>query len=105
MHRRQARLFPLLLIAAAVCVVFVGCRSLPEATGSDLDPVAIETAIRGQIAAQYPDETLDIGIAVTEDGVVTLSGSVEDDVKRDKLAEIAGDVHDVRRVINRLTIR
>jgi osmotically-inducible protein OsmY len=101
MHKRSAFVVLLLLLVA-----FVGssCRTLPEVTGSDLDPAAIETAIRAGIAEQYPDTTFDIGIAVTEDGVVTLTGTVEDDIQRQKIVEIARDVHDVERVINNLEI-
>ena len=101
MHKRSAFVVLLLLLVA-----FVGssCRTLPEVTGSDLDPAAIETAIRAGIAEQYPDTTFDIGIAVTEDGVVTLTGTVEDDIQRQKIVEIARDVHDVERVINNLEV-
>lgn len=101
MRKRSVVVALALLLVAAVAS---SCRSLPEATGSDLDPAAIETAIRAGIAEQYPDATFDIGIAVTEDGVVTLTGTVEDSTQREKIGEIAGDVHDVERVINDLDI-
>ena len=101
MHKRSAFVVLVLLLVA---LVGSSCRTLPEVTGSDLDPAAIETAIRAGIAEQYPDTTFDIGIAVTEDGVVTLTGTVEDDIQRQKIVEIARDVHDVERVINNLEI-
>jgi len=101
MHKRSAFVVLLLLLVA---VVGSSCRSLPEVTGDTLDPAAIETAIRAGIAEQYPDTTFDIGIAVTEDGVVTLTGTVEDDIQRQKIVEIARDVHDVERVINNLEV-
>ena len=102
MHKRYAVVVLALLLAA---LVGGACRSLPEATGSDLDPAAIEAAIRSGIASQYPDDTFDIGIAVTEDGVVTLTGTVENDTQRQKIGEIARDVHDVERVINNLDVQ
>lgn len=101
MHKRSAFVVLLLLLVA---VVGSSCRTLPEVTGDTLDPAAIETAIRAGIAEQYPDTTFDIGIDVTEDGVVTLTGTVEDDIQRQKIGEIARDVHDVERVINNLEI-
>lgn len=101
MHKRYAVVVLVLLLAA---LVGGACRSLPEATGDELDPAAIEAAIRTGIANQYPDDTFDIGISVTEDGVVTLTGTVENDTQRQKIVEIAGDVHDVERVINELEL-
>lgn len=101
MRKRSALVVLALMLTALVAS---SCRSLPEATGSDLDPAAIETAIRAGIAEQYPDTTFDVGIEVTEDGVVTLTGTVEDSTQRQKIGEIAGDVHDVERVINQLEI-
>lgn len=101
MRKRSALVVLILILAAAASGA---CRSLPEATGSDLDPAAIETAIRAGIAEQYPDTTFDVGIEVTEDGVVTLTGTVEDSTQRQKIGEIAADVHDVERVVNQLEI-
>ncbi|HVS02200.1 MAG TPA: BON domain-containing protein [Thermoanaerobaculia bacterium] len=100
MAQRLTVALSLLLIVAAASA----CRSLPEVTGDTLDPAAIEAAIRGGIAAQYPDATFDIGISVTQDGVVTLTGTVEDNLRRQKIGEIAADVHDVTRVINNLQV-
>jgi osmotically-inducible protein OsmY len=99
MLKRSSVAVLLLLVVATI-----GCRSLPEITGDTLDPAAIETAIRGEIAAVYPDATFDIGIAVTPDGVVTLTGTVEDGDQRTKIGEIARGVHDVERVINNLEV-
>lgn len=101
MRKRSA-----LVVLALLLVAFVGssCRSLPEVTGDDLDPAAIETAIRGEIAAAYPGETFDIGISVTEDGVVTLSGTIDTATRRQEIGEIAAEVHDVERVINNLEV-
>lgn len=101
MHKRTA-----LVVLALLLVAFVGssCRTLPEVTGDDLDPAAIEAAIRAEIAAKYPGETFDIGIAVTEEGVVTLSGSIDTATRRQEIGEIARNVHDVERVINELEV-
>jgi osmotically-inducible protein OsmY len=101
MHKRSA-----FVVLALLLVAFVGssCRSLPEITGDDLDPAAIEAAIRSEIAAKYPGETFDIGISVTEEGVVTLSGTIDTATRRQEIGEIARSVHDVERVINDLTV-
>lgn len=96
-----------MLVFAAVALVAVvasSCRSLPEVTGDDLDPATIEAAIRSGIAAEYPDETFDIGVEVTEEGVVTLTGTVETAAQRNRIGEIADDVHDVERVINQIDV-
>lgn len=98
----QRSLLALFLLVLAAFTI--SCRSMPEATGSDVDPAAIEASIRTGIAGQYPGETFSIGVDVTEDGVVTLSGTVEDDMRRQKIGEIARDVADVRRVINDLRV-
>ena len=101
MHKRSALVILALLLIAAVGS---SCRSLPEVTGSDLDPAAIEAGIRAEIAAAYPNETFDIGISVTEDGVVTLSGTIDTATRRQEIGDIARKVHDVRRVVNNLQV-
>lgn len=93
------------VLALVVLVTAVGCRSIATATPDAIDPAAIEASIRSQILTTYPDETFDIGISVSNSGVVTLSGSVPNEERRARLAEIARSVKGVERVVNDLTVR
>lgn len=92
------------VVALALLVTAVGCRSLSTATPDELDPAAIEASIRTQIAGAYPGETFDIGVAVTDAGVVTLTGTVDSAEKRSRFAELARSVAGVTRVDNQLTV-
>jgi osmotically-inducible protein OsmY len=91
-------------VALALLVTAAGCRSLSTATADELDPTAIEASIRTQIAGTYPGETFDIGVSVTDRGVVTLTGTVDSDEKRTRIADLARSVAGVTRVDNELTV-
>ena len=94
----------LAVLTATLGLGAAGCRSVATATPDELDPGAIEAAIRSQFLVTYPDETFDIGVAVSDRGVVTLSGSVDSEERRTRLAEVARTVDGVTRVINELEI-
>ena len=85
-------------------VVGISCRSLSTATPDEVDPGAIEASIRTQILTTYPEETFDIGISVSREGVVTLSGSIDTAERRTRIGDLARSVAGVTRVINQLTV-
>ena len=93
------------MMLVLLVLVSFGCRSMSTATPDEVDPGAIEASIRSQILTTYPGETFDIGISVSDEGVVTLTGSVGDDDRRTRLADIARTVKGVTRVVNQLTVR
>ena len=94
----------LMVVMMALLVATAGCRSLSTATPDEVDPEAIEASIRSQILAEYPDETFDLGIDVSDGGVVTLSGDVDSDSQRTRIAELARGVAGVERVVNNLKV-
>jgi osmotically-inducible protein OsmY len=69
---------------------------------NDVDQAAIEANIRSGIATHYPGETFDIKIDVTEGGLVTLSGTVNDNDKRTRIGTIARETPGVTRVVNNI---
>jgi osmotically-inducible protein OsmY len=93
------------MVALMVLVTFgLACRSMSTATPDEVDPAAIEASIRSQILTTYPGETFDIGVSVSDAGVVTLTGTVDSEEKRTRLAEVARSVDGVERVVNELRV-
>lgn len=93
-----------LMMAMAVLVLSVACRSAATATPDELDPAAIEAGVRAQVAGAYPGETFDIGVSVTRDGVVTLTGDVDNAEQKRRIGDMARTVDGVTRVNNELKI-
>ena len=104
-NRSLTSLATLAVLSVVLALGATGCRSIATATPDELDPGAIEAAIRSQFLVNYPDETFDIGVAVSNAGVVTLSGSVDSNERRTRLAEIARAVDGVARVVNELKVQ
>ena len=92
------------VVVMLLAVVAGACRSASTSTPDEIDPAVIEASIRTQILGAYPDETLDIGVDVTPDGVVTLKGDVDSAEQRTRIADLARSVAGVRRVNNELRI-
>jgi osmotically-inducible protein OsmY len=92
------------LVVLALFAATTGCRSLSTATPDEVDPAAIEASIRSQILTQYPGETFDIGVSVSDAGVVTLTGTVDSAEKRTRIGQLASSVDGVDRVVNELTV-
>jgi osmotically-inducible protein OsmY len=92
------------VVALALLVTAAGCRSLSTATPDEIDPAAIEASVRSQVAGAYPDETFDIGVSVSDEGVVTLTGDVDSAEQKSRIGELAGSVAGVTRVLNNLTV-
>jgi hypothetical protein len=69
-------------------------RVLPEAA----DEEAMMVEVRGAIADAVPGKTFDLGVDVTEGGVVTLTGEVDNASDRDAIVTRVGQVSGVRSV-------
>jgi osmotically-inducible protein OsmY len=83
----------LLLVAIAVSACSMN-RVLPEAA----DEEAMMVEVRGAIADAVPGKTFDLGVDVTEGGVVTLTGEVDSASDRDAIVTRVGQVKGVRSV-------
>lgn len=101
---RSKRWVQVVVVVMLALLGAAGCRSLSTATPDEIDPEAIEASIRSQILTQYPDETFDLGVDVSEAGVVTLSGDVDSESQRTRIAELARSVAGVERVVNNLHV-
>jgi osmotically-inducible protein OsmY len=103
---RQRSTIPCILAITLVALAggLAGCRSASTATPDEIDPEVIEAAVRSQIASQYPDETFDLGVDVSEAGVVTLSGDVDTVEQRSQIGDLAANVDGVTRVVNQLRV-
>lgn len=95
----------LIIMTMLLALVAVSCRTIATATPDEIDPAAIEASIRSQILTTYPGETFDIGISVTDEGVVTFTGTVDSAEHQRRIPELAQDVSGVTRIINRLGVR
>ena len=91
----------LLLVALAVSACSMN-RVLPEAA----DEEAMMVEVRGAIADAVAGKTFDLGVDVTEGGVVTLTGEVDSASDRDAIVTRVGQVKGVRSVnANQLRVR
>lgn len=93
-----------LALVALLAVSMMACTSLNQVTPEPLDNAAMEADVRARIAADHPEETFDIGVSV-DNGVVTLTGSVDSSADRRSIADAARKVDGVRSVINNLVVR
>ncbi|MGH9458632.1 MAG: BON domain-containing protein [Thermoanaerobaculia bacterium] len=99
----MVRKFTLLALLATLVLALGACRSLNQVTPEQWDDEAIEVEVRAQIAEDEANDAFDIGVEV-ENGVVTLTGDVEDAKDRARIANAAMDVEGVRSVINNIRI-
>lgn len=93
-----------LALVALLAVSMMACTSLNQVTPEPLDNAAMEADVRAAIAEDHPDETFDIGVSV-DNGVVTLTGTVDTAAERSSIAASARRVDGVRSVVNNLGLR
>lgn len=86
-------------MAMAIGLVLAG----PAAAVEDLDDADITTAVEAEMLVNQsvPSHRVDVS---TEDGVVTLNGSVYNILARDRAAAIARSIKGVRAVVNRIDV-
>ena len=69
-----------------------------------VDDASITTKVKSAVFAEPGLKTLQIGVD-TKDGVVTLSGTVDTPVMKERAMQIAGHVEGVRSVVDNLAIK
>ena len=91
---------------AMLLVLFtVACGSMNRATPAEWDKATMEADVRGKVAAAVPGKTFDIGVSVSDERVVTLTGQVDSSADRTAIGEAARSVSGVSSVINNISIR
>lgn len=83
----------------------VACGSMNRATPEEWDKAAMEADVRGKVATAVPGKTFDIGVSVSDNKVVTLTGTVDSAAEKASIGDAASSVNGVARVINNITIR
>lgn len=94
----------ILALVAVLALSALACTSLNQVTPAPLDNAAMEADVRAAIASDHPGQTFSIGVSV-DNGVVTLTGSVDNASQRSSIGTAASRVDGVRSVINNLVIR
>jgi len=98
MNRKLAMVTLFLFVFAAAC------GSINRVTPSSMDNTAMKADVKGKIAEVYPREATNIGVTV-DDGVVTLTGTVDTPLQAQKIGEAANSVHGVKQVINNIQVK
>lgn len=83
----------------------VACGSMNRATPEEWDKAAMEADVRSKVAAAVPGKTFDIGVSITDDKVVSLSGTVDSSSDKQAIGDAARSVNGVASVINNIRIR
>ena len=124
--RKRTTLLAALLAGAAVMTTACGDRQPAETAGRKLDratdqvaaatdratakaavavdDAAITTKVKSAVFAEPGLKTLQIGVD-TKDGVVTLSGTVDTPVMKERAMQIAQHVEGVRSVVDNIAIK
>jgi hyperosmotically inducible periplasmic protein len=95
--------FSLLAIAAAVMTTLAGCATIPD--NSTIQP-ATDTQLADAVLQRLTQDAMTSRSAfgvVAENGVVTLYGSLPDDILRARAIAIARSTPGVKDVINKIT--
>ena len=95
MNRKLAYITLFLFVFAAAC------GSMNRVIPTD---GAMKADVKGKIAEVYPREATNIGVTV-DNGVVTLSGTVDTALQAQKIGEAANSVHGVTQVINNIQVK
>jgi hyperosmotically inducible protein len=104
MDRRNhtARIRPLLVASLVVAALAAGCAT-NRPLGEQADDAGISAAIKAKYVADPEINPFNIDVD-TNDGVVRLSGTVEDEATRREAVELANNTDGVRRVINEIKL-
>ena len=95
----------LTVLTAFLVLTAIACGSMNRATPAEWDKATMEADVRGKVAGAVPGKTFDIGVSVSDNRVVTLTGSVDSESDRRAIADAAQSVSGVRSVINNITVR
>ena len=94
----------LVFVSLFLFVLASACGSINRVTPNSMDNTAMKADVKGKIAEVYPKEATQIGVTV-DNGVVTLSGTVNTALEAQKIGEAANSVHGVTRVINNIQVK
>lgn len=95
-----------LTVLAALLVLFsIACGSMNRATPAEWDRATMEADVRGKVASSVPGKTFDIGVTVSDNRIVTLTGEVDSEADRRAITDAAQSVNGVRSVINNIRVR
>jgi hyperosmotically inducible protein len=100
LSNRYARFVLPLALAAAVAAP--GCMSTRPAS-VQVDDASITAKVKSALAADATTNPLRVDVD-TQEGVVRLSGTVEDPANRRRAEEVARNVEGVRRVVNDIQV-
>jgi osmotically-inducible protein OsmY len=92
-------------VLSILLVLTVACGSMNRATPAGWDKAAMEGDVRGKVATAVPGKTFDIGVSVSDQRVVTLTGTVDSESDRRAIGDAAQSVSGVQSVINNITLR
>lgn len=92
-------------VAVLLVLFSIACGSLNRATPAEWDNAAMEADVRGKVAQAVPGKTFDIGVTVSDNRWVTLTGTVDTAAERRAIGDAARGVNGVEGVVNNITIR
>ena len=93
---------------ALACVLLVAAAGVgpghARTIGQVIDDAALNAAVRAKLSADQLSNLVRIDVGANE-GVVTLSGTVDTAERRDRIVQIARGVDGVQRVVNNIQVR
>jgi osmotically-inducible protein OsmY len=101
----NSKSFAALAIAGfALCSVpaFESCRTT-ESASSQVSDATITSKIKSKFIGDPDVKALDVSVT-TEEGVVYLTGRVENQMQKDEAGRIAAETHGVVRVVNHIQV-
>jgi osmotically-inducible protein OsmY len=94
--RKSLKLFTA-TIAVCLAALLGACKKGP-------DDAALTTGVKSQLTSQSPALASMVNVE-TKDGVVTLTGTVDNDAAKSQAEQAAKSVADVKSVVNNLTVK
>ena len=92
-------------LVAVLMLFAIACGSMNRATPAEWDKATMEADVRSKVAGAVPGKTFDIGVTVSDERVVTLTGQVDSSSDRTAIGEAARSVNGVSSVINNISVR
>ena len=97
------------IFASTLAVGVVGCASDHERRGIDdtgavVSDSWITTKVKSDLAVEKDVDATDISVH-TYEGVVTLSGDVDNQAEADKAVHVARDIKGVKSVVNKMHVK
>lgn len=94
------------IFAMMILMVFsvAACTSLNQVTPAELDEGALEADVRAAILEDADLNAFSFGVSVSG-GVVTITGSVDNQAQKNRVSEAVRRVDGVTTVINNVTVR